>query len=61
MPNNVWLGVTVENRKEGLPRIDYLRSINAQIKFLSIEPLLEDLGRINLHGIDVSLYDHVVY
>jgi protein gp37 len=52
VPNNVWLGVKVENRKEGLPRIDYLRSIDAQIKFLSIEPLLEDLGRIDLHGID---------
>lgn len=52
LPPNVWLGVTVEDKKSGLPRIDKLRKINAAIKFLSIEPLLEDLGEINLKGID---------
>ncbi len=52
IPKNVWLGVTSENRKDGLPRIDNLRKINAAVKFLSIEPLLEDLGKINLKGID---------
>ena len=52
VPSNVWLGVTVEDRKSGLPRIDKLRNINAAIKFLSIEPLLEDLGKVNLNGID---------
>jgi len=51
-PENVWLGVTVENKKEGLPRIDYLRQLNASVLFLSIEPLLEDLGEINLKNID---------
>ena len=51
IPDNVWLGVTVENRKSGLPRIDKLRTQKAAIKFLSIEPLLEDLGKINLKGI----------
>jgi protein gp37 len=51
-PANVWLGVTVENKKSGLPRIDKLRKMNASIKFLSIEPLLEDLGPLNLEGID---------
>lgn len=51
MPKNVWLGVTVENKRDGLPRIDSLRNIKATIKFLSIEPLLEDLGKINLKGI----------
>jgi protein gp37 len=51
IPNNVWLGVTVENIKEGLPRIDYLRQIDAHIRFLSIEPLLENLGNIDLSGI----------
>jgi len=50
--SNVWLGVTVEDRKSGLPRIDKLRNINAAIKFLSVEPLLEDLGYVNLKGID---------
>lgn len=48
---NVWLGVTVENRKHGLPRIDHLRRAPARVRFLSIEPLLEDLGEIDLTGI----------
>jgi protein gp37 len=52
VPTNVWLGVSVEDRKSGLPRINKLRNINATIKFLSIEPLLEDLGKINLKGIN---------
>jgi protein gp37 len=52
IPSNVWLGVTVENRKEGLPRIDKLRKLKATVLFLSAEPLLEDLGEINLTGID---------
>ncbi len=47
-PPNAWLGVSVENRKHGFPRIDYLRRINATVRFLSVEPLLEDLGEINL-------------
>jgi protein gp37 len=52
IPNNIWLGVTVENQKEGLPRIDKLRQLNASVLFLSVEPLLEDLGEINLENID---------
>jgi protein gp37 len=51
VPENIWLGVTVENKKHGVPRIDKLRNIDATIKFLSIEPLLEDIGRIDLTGI----------
>ena len=51
IPSNVWLGVSVENRKYGVPRIDVLRRIRAEVRFLSIEPLLEDLGPIDLHGI----------
>ncbi len=50
-PKNVWLGVSVEDREYGLPRIDYLREIDTGIRFLSIEPLLENLGPINLAGI----------
>jgi protein gp37 len=49
---HVWWGVSVENRKHGLPRLDRLRNTPAKVKFLSIEPLLEDLGRIDLTGID---------
>jgi len=52
IPKNIWLGVTVENKKEGLPRIDKLRQIKASVLFLSIEPLLEDLGKLNLKNID---------
>jgi protein gp37 len=48
---NVWLGVSVENRKHGLPRIDVVRRIPAALRFLSIEPLLEDIGPIDLAGI----------
>lgn len=51
VPKNAWLGVSVENKKHGLPRIDALRTISAPVCFLSIEPLLEDLGKINLRGI----------
>lgn len=51
VPKNVWLGVTVENIKEGLLRIDILRKIPASIRFLSVEPLLEDLGQVNLSDI----------
>jgi protein gp37 len=48
---HIWWGVSVENRKHGLPRIDHLRAGPARVRFLSIEPLLEDLGEINLEGI----------
>ncbi len=50
VPDNVWLGVTVENSKHK-NRIDYLRKIDANIRFLSIEPLLEDIGNIDLTNI----------
>lgn len=48
---NIWWGVSAENKKHGLPRIEYLRRTPAYIRFLSIEPLLEDLGRIDFSGI----------
>lgn len=51
VPHNVWLGVSVENRKQGIPRINELRAINASIRFLSVEPLLEDLGPLDISGI----------
>lgn len=51
VPHNVWLGVSVENRKHGLPRIDELRQIKASIRFLSVEPLLEDIGELDLRDI----------
>ena len=48
---HIWWGVSVENRKHGLPRIQHLRDAPARIRFLSVEPLLEDLGEIDLTGI----------
>ena len=48
---HIWWGVSVENKKHGLPRIDHLRQAPAAVRFLSIEPLLEELGTINLDGI----------
>jgi protein gp37 len=51
VPVNAWLGVSVENRKYGVPRIDMLREIAATIRFLSIEPMLEDVGDLDLSGI----------
>jgi len=52
IPSNIWLGVTVENKKDGLPRIEKLRNLDATVLFLSVEPLLEDLETINLDNID---------
>lgn len=48
---NVWFGVSVEDREHGLPRLDALRQTSAVVRFASIEPLLEDLGAIDLTGI----------
>jgi protein gp37 len=48
---HIWWGVSVENRRVGVPRIDVLRATPALVRFLSVEPLLEDVGRINLDGI----------
>jgi protein gp37 len=50
MPHT-WWGVSVENRSHGLPRIEWLRQTPARHRFLSVEPLLEDLGTIDLRGI----------
>lgn len=48
---NVWLGTTVDDRAHGLPRVDVLARIPAVVRFLSVEPLLEDLGALNLAGV----------
>jgi protein gp37 len=48
---HIWWGVSVENRAHGLPRIDHLRSAPARVRFLSVEPLLEDLGPVDLSDI----------
>lgn len=48
---HIWWGVSVENRKHGVPRISHLQRAGARVRFLSIEPLLEDIGLLNLRGI----------
>jgi protein gp37 len=49
---NIWWGVSIENRKQGLPRLEHLRDSSARVRFLSIEPLLENLGTFNLKGVN---------
>jgi len=48
--DNIWLGVTVENEKYK-HRIDQLRQVPAKIRFISFEPLIGDVGEVNLHDI----------
>jgi protein gp37 len=50
-PKNVWMGVSVENSDYQF-RIDHLRRIGAHLKFLSLEPLLGPLTKLDLAGID---------
>ena len=50
-PDNVWMGVTVENY-DYISRIDALRQTRAAVKFLSLEPLLGPLPDLDLHAID---------
>lgn len=52
--DNIWQGVTVENEKNKF-RIDYLRRIPAAVKFISFEPLIGDVGQVNLEGIDWAI------
>jgi protein gp37 len=49
--SHIWWGVSVENKKQGLPRVNQLLSAAIKVRFLSVEPLLEDLGPMNLRGI----------
>ena len=50
-PKNVWMGVSVENR-DTLWRVQHLRRVPANVRFLSIEPLLGSMGRFSLKKID---------
>ena len=49
---HIWWGVSVEDKKHGIPRIAHLQEASVEMRFLSIEPLLEDLGELDLKGID---------
>lgn len=48
---HIWWGVSVEDRRHGLPRLEHLRDAPAGLRMLSVEPLLEDLGTLDLDGI----------
>jgi protein gp37 len=49
---HIWWGVSVEDKKYGVPRIKDLQQSEAAMRFLSVEPLLEDLGKLDLRDID---------
>jgi protein gp37 len=51
VPGHIWVGTTVENRRHGVPRIAHLQNVRSAIRFLSVEPLLQDIGDIDLRGI----------
>jgi protein gp37 len=53
--DHIWWGVSVEDQNYGLPRIKHLQQTPAKVRFLSVEPLLEDLGRFNLSGINWAI------
>jgi protein gp37 len=48
---HIWWGVSVEDKKYGVPRISELQAAPATVRFLSVEPLLEDIGSLDLKGI----------
>jgi protein gp37 len=48
---HIWWGVSIEDKKHGVPRLRQLQNTPASIRFLSVEPLLEDLGQLELSGI----------
>lgn len=51
---NIWMGVSVESTDYKF-RIDFLRKTKAQVKFISFEPLIDSVGRVNLRGIDWAI------
>ena len=51
VPANAWIGVSVEDQEYGVPRINHLRKVDARIRFLSVEPLLDDVGELDLTDI----------
>jgi protein gp37 len=50
--DHIWWGVSVEDRKYGVPRIEALLQAPAAVRFLSVEPLLQDLGEVDFRGLD---------
>ena len=55
VPDNLWLGVTVEDKENGFPRLKDLQQIQTKNRHICCEPLLEDLGNIDLAGISLVI------
>lgn len=56
LPENIWLGTSIENKQTRDMRLPLLQSIkNVRIKFISFEPLLEDITPVDLSGIDWAI------
>jgi protein gp37 len=53
-PSHIWLGVSVEDAKNAV-RIKHLKAARASVKFVSFEPLIGPVGRIDLSGIDWAI------
>jgi len=51
VPANVWLGVSVENRRHGVPRIAELQKVRADVRFLSVDAVPENIDPLDLAGI----------
>lgn len=49
--DNIWMGVTVESN-DYIDRVDYLRNLNIKVKFLSVEPLIDSVDKMDYKGID---------
>lgn len=54
IPEHIWMGVSVENR-DVVSRIDELRKVKCNIRFISFEPLIGSVGKLNLKGIDWAI------
>lgn len=50
VPKNCWIGTSI-GIKQSIPRLEFLKQIDTKIRFVSFEPLLEDLGEMDLSGI----------
>src|SRR5436309_5570170 len=51
VPPNVWVGTTIEDKERLKLRLPLLKAIDAKVRWISFEPLLEDLGEVDLSGI----------
>jgi protein gp37 len=54
VPRNVWVGCSIGEKKR-LGRLDQLRRIDAKVRFVSFEPLIEDLGDFSLQHIQWAI------